>query len=132
MSNKTRIANLLREAQKNIGYCSVCNAGQDECDKPDCEECRAEYLLSHGLLKWFSAEEPPEVSGVYIVYSPFNNTVFTMQYSAKHKMWNAIDELTQPEAAAYSIEGITHWMDLPKPPINATVRAPQGATQPRR
>lgn len=68
--------------------------------------------------RWVRMEErPPEKSGEYYTYGT-NLGVYSMGYSAEHKLWNTRDGRTEEEAMATAIFGVTHWCELPAAPID--------------
>ena len=102
------------------------------CAKP-CRECelggivncenhyKAETLYNAGYRKqserdnveWISVDDRlPEESGEYLTYH--NGYYMTLSYSARHKMFNASDDLAKANSAVLTV---THWMPLPEPPL---------------
>lgn len=76
-------------------------------------EWLAEYLVEHGVTvqEWIPVDERlPEKSGEYIAFTEygFRNT---LNYSARHKAFNAFDESSNIAEIHCS-----HWMPLPEPP----------------
>ena len=95
---------------KDYGLCETCSIG-NEILKLHKRIDRLKKQNEKLTDQWISVEERlPEKSGEVLTYRP--NFVTVMDYSIKHKAFNAFDDL---ESASYAIE-VTHWMPLPKPP----------------
>lgn len=102
--------------------CRVQHNCNDVC-KPisACDALRyAERAVEAGYKKqeWISvAERLPEQSGEYLTY---HEGVFsTLEYSKRHKMFNASDDLDEKFSKANCIE-VSHWMPLPEAPKGGT------------
>jgi hypothetical protein len=69
-------------------------------------------------LTGYRADEVlPETSGEYAVileYSGGDRDLWTLHYSAKHRMWNALDWMSEEEVARVKIDRVTHWFRLPE------------------
>jgi hypothetical protein len=65
--------------------------------------------------EWISVDESlPEESGVYVAYTDNGNST-TLDYSAKHKLFNSFDSYSRDVAEGFAIP-VTHWMPLPESP----------------
>ena len=62
------------------------------------------------------SERLPETSDEYYTFGS-GLGVHTLNYSAKHKLWNTNDGRTEEEALETAIFGITHWCEKPKAPV---------------
>ena len=64
--------------------------------------------------EWISVDERlPEQSGEYLTY---HKGVFsTLEYSKRHKLFNAADDLPEAFSKKHSIT-VSHWTPLPEPP----------------
>lgn len=73
-------------------------------------------LCGDGGTGWISVKDRlPDKSGEYLVYSEFKYC-FIVEYSKKHDLFNASDEMTVNEANNMAVGRVTHWMPLPEPP----------------
>ena len=61
------------------------------------------------------ADRLPSKSGQYLVCRVGSDYYAVLDYSAKHKMFNAFDEVDAEHVAKYAIQ-VTHWKPLPKMP----------------
>ena len=87
-----------------------------ECIKV-CNKCYATQIYNAGYRKqeWISVDERlPEESGVYVAYTDNGNSI-TLDYSAKHKLFNSFDSYSRDVAEGFAIP-VTHWMPLPEAP----------------
>lgn len=67
--------------------------------------------------KWvLCSERLPETSGEYYTYGS-GLRVHTLNYSAKHKLWNTDDSRTEEAALDTAIFGVTHWCEKPVAPM---------------
>ena len=104
------------EMTKDI--CRHQNVCTDVC-KPisACDALRyAERAVEAGYVKqeWISVEDRlPEESGDYLTYH--NGAISALMYSAKHKLFNAEDSLSEKFSKKHSIM-VSHWMPLPEAP----------------
>lgn len=65
--------------------------------------------------EWISVDERlPEESGVYVACTD-NGNPMTLDYSAKHKLFNSFDSYPRDVAEGFAIP-VTHWMPLPEAP----------------
>ena len=71
-------------------------------------------------LTGYRADEAlPEESGSYAVilaYTGGNWELWTLNYSAKYRAWNAMDWMSEEEATKNRIDRVTHWFRLPEAP----------------
>lgn len=80
----------------------------------------ADHLIENGVTvqRWISVDERlPEKSGTYACLTRIKTglvLVLALDYSAKHKKFNAFDSLSEQLADSYSIN-VTHWQPLPEP-----------------
>ena len=72
------------------------------------------YNAGYRKQEWISVEERlPEESGGYLTYR--NGAISSLTYSARHKLFNAQDSLSEKFSKMFSIE-VSHWMPLPEAP----------------
>lgn len=103
--NVRRIKALRELAQKPFDH-----ADEDRLPKEKKGEERNTY-------KWvLCSERLPKESGEYYTYGS-GLRVHTLNYSAKHKLWNTNDSRTEDEALETAIFGITHWCEKPEAPV---------------
>lgn len=94
--------------------CEECGASTRECETE--QEAVSAWNRREG--GWISADERlPEKSGEYVCLTRIK-TRLVLDYSAKHKKFNARDSLSEQLADSYSIN-VTHWQPLPEPPKGA-------------
>lgn len=81
-------------------------------------------------IEWIPVEERfPEKSGTYLVFLKYEDQVFLkgmgysylVDYSAKHKAFNAFDGMDEKNAAELAFRRVTHWAELPEPPEGWTL-----------
>ena len=73
------------------------------------------YNAGYRKQEWISVDERlPEESGVYVAYTDNGNSM-TLDYSAKHKLFNSFDSYSRDVAEGFAIP-VTHWMPLPEAP----------------
>ena len=69
-------------------------------------------------LTGYRADEVlPEVSGSYVVILAYTGgewELWTLNYSAKYRAWNALDWMSEEEATKGKIDRVTHWFRLPE------------------
>lgn len=91
--------------------CEQCGASTRECDTEQ-EAVSAWNMRADG---WIPVDERlPEKSGEYICLSR-TAIRHVLDYSAKHKKFNACDSLSEQLADSYSIN-VMYWQPLPEPP----------------
>lgn len=83
----------------------------------------AVYDSDHGLVQncgqikpsgWISvADTLPYFSGLYLTFSPEGNRCEVLTYSAKYRVFYALDN------SRLDFADVTHWMPLPEPPGEA-------------
>ena len=75
--------------------------------------CKA-YKRKQVEQEWISVDERlPEESGYYLTYH--NGVTSALEYSVRHKLFNAADDLPEAFSKEHSIM-VSHWMPLPEPP----------------
>lgn len=62
------------------------------------------------------SERLPKESDEYYTFGS-GLGVHTLDYSAKHKLWNTHDRKTEKEALETAIFGVTHWCEKPEAPV---------------
>ena len=76
------------------------------------------YGIGYRKPEWISVgERLPEESGDYLTYH--NGVISALMYSAKHKLFNAADSLSEKYSKKHSIT-VSHWMPLPEAPKGGT------------
>ena len=69
-------------------------------------------------MKWINTEtQLPEKSKDYLVYCKNQKLIMILPFSSRHHMFNAADDNSETQARRYGIDEVTHWMELPTPPI---------------
>ena len=116
-NNSTGKQQKIVEMAKDI--CRVKHNCNDVCNPISaCDALKyAERAVEAGYVKqsgWISVDERlPEQSGEYLTY---HEGVFsTLEYSKRHKLFNAADDLPEAFSKKNSIT-VSHWMPLPEPP----------------
>lgn len=72
------------------------------------------YNAGYRKQEWISVDERlPEESGDYLTYH--NGVISALEYSTKHKLFNAVDSLPEKFSKKHSIM-VSHWMPLPEAP----------------
>ena len=66
----------------------------------------------HMNLTWHRGSEPPKTSGVYYMISEASQGIVTVNYSARHGLFNARDDETEVEARETAIRA-AWWAKLP-------------------
>ena len=96
-------------------YQSCPDLKENYCGDTHCVACLALALYDKDYRKrskWISVDDRlPEESGEYLTYH--NGYYMTLSYSARHKMFNASDDIAKANSAIHTV---THWMPLPEPP----------------
>lgn len=66
-------------------------------------------------MAWTSVKTKlPSKSDKYMVYC--DSCIYVLPYSVKYKKWNVCDSFSAANADKVSIDTVTHWMPMPKPP----------------
>ena len=98
--------------------CDSCGASTRECETEQ-EAVSAWDMRAGGWIP--VGERLPMESGTYVCLTRIKTglvLVLALDYSAKHKKFNACDSLSEQLADSYSIN-VTHWQPLPEPPKGA-------------
>lgn len=86
-------------------------------DHADKKRFSEEKKDARNTYNWvLCSERLPETSDEYYTFGS-GLGVHTLNYSAKHKLWNTNDGRTKEEALETAIFGITHWCEKPKAPV---------------